>query len=84
MRTENRTLEQRIKAEMMMSCGDVEMPSDIDAKGPERKECPECDTERKVCVGAKATDGGGFRRRNLDIVHNFCLHCGHRWTEYRV
>lgn len=84
MRTKNRSLEQRIKAEMMMSCGDVEMPDDIDAKGPERKECPECDEERKVCVGAKAADGGGLRRRNLVISQNVCLYCGHRWTEYHV
>lgn len=85
MRTENRTLEQRIKAEMVVSCGDIEMPDDIDAKGAERKTCPECDEDRKVCVGAKATDSGGLRRHNSALIsQNVCLYCGYRWTEYHV
>jgi hypothetical protein len=84
MRTENQTLEQRIKAEMVFSCSDVEMPDGIDAKGTERKKCPECDEEQNVCVGAKATDDGGLRRRNLVISQNVCLYCGYRWTEYHA
>lgn len=84
--TDDRTLEERIREEMVVSsCEDVPMPDGFDVTGVERKGCRECVRERRVCVVASASDGDGPGWVNLHgISHNCCLHCGHRWMELLV